>query len=436
MTQPAESLPAKLFAAISGQFGIFVLATIVQVILARSLGPSGKGLFALTTLAITTMVMLAHGSLSAANSHFTGRIADERHLLVGNSLFIGFVWGAIISGVYLLLILKFRLDFFPEISDRLWGMAITAIIPLLLLELFNGVIIGLNWIKRFNLTLLAREVLILGGIVYLVRLGKLSVETGIGIWVSAIVIVAVFQVGSAWMKVDRGISISPSLFGQMAFFSLKSHVANVFSFLKLRFDWFLVGYFLSSTDVGIYSVAVQMTSILWYVPTAISQILVPHISWRDDQAGNKLTPRLCRIGFTSGLTGAILLLLFGNLVIITVFGTAFRHAYPALVCLLPGAILFALGRILAGDLFGRGKPEFAMIISILTFVFNFGVNLLFIPRFGIIGAAIASSITHGITGLLFLYFFLRESHVSVADVFIMKREDWDLIFGKKNQIFK
>jgi O-antigen/teichoic acid export membrane protein len=423
VTEPSESLPVKLMSTFGAQIGLFVFGTAIQIVLARALGPAGKGLYSLTLLTAMTLVTIAHGSLSSANSHFAGRYPEDRPALVGNSFFLAVVWGAVVVAITYIVVFLIKPGFLPDLSRRFWLVALAAIFPLLLFEFSNGLVMGLDWMKRFSFVQVLKEAMVFVAAVVLWITGVLTVENALIVWLGSHVFVAVLQAGSAWWRVGWKLALSFKLLKRVASFIFQAHVANVFSFLKLRVDMFLIAYFLTMKEVGYYSIAMAMLAALWYLPAAISQVLIPHISKRDSQAGNQLTPRLARMGFAVSLIGGILMAILAYPLIKTLFGDAFMPAIPALLFLLPGGVIFTFAKMLAGDLIGRGLPKYAMIISVIAFATNVIVNLLLIPKFGIIGAAIASSITNTLTGLMFLAAFLRESHVSVWDTIIIKRSD-------------
>jgi len=396
---PQESLLSKLTSAFGSQIGLLLFGMTAQIVLARCLGPAGKGTFSLTLAVANTLTIIAHFSLSSANSHFAGRYPAERRAMVGNSIFIALLWGAIVTAVVVYAKSKVPERYLPGINERLWGMALVAIIPLLLFEFSNGLVLGLNWIKRLSFILPLKEALFLTGILWLASGRILSVEGAVAVWVSAAVIVALLQMLSAWWRVGWAITISPKLLSSMAFFSLQSHVANVFTFLRTRFDWFLIDHFLTQRDLGYYTIAGMLVFVLWYLPIAIAQVLIPHISSRDDAAGNELTPLLARLGFTVALIGGVLLAILGWPLILLLPGREFLPAYPAMLILLPGGIVMSLARVLAGDLIGRGLPKYSMVISTIAFLINAVVNLLFIPKFGILGAAVLILKRDDLTGL-------------------------------------
>ena len=429
---PEETLFTKLTSAFGSQVGVLLFGMSAQIVLARTLGPSGKGTFSLAMAVASTLAVLVHMSLSSANSHFAGRHHDHRRAMVGNSLLLAFLWGAIVTGVVIYLKNRIPAAYLPSLSDRLWGMVLVAIIPLLLFEFSNGLVLGLNWIRRFSLTLILKEALLLTGVGWLAYKGVLSVECAVAVWVLTCVAVAVLQASSAWFSVGLSITVRPKLLWRMARFSLQSHTANVFGFLRLRFDWFMIDYFLYQRELGYYTIACMLLYVLWYLPIAIAQVLIPHIEEgarkrggeEARERGNELTPVLARLGTSVALLGALFLGVLGYPIILLLPGEAFLPAYPVLLVMLPGGVMLGLARVLAGDLIGRGLHGYSMVIAISAFVINVAVNLIFIPQFGILGAAATASITHIFAGMMYIYFFTRESGVRIRELLIMRKEDF------------
>jgi O-antigen/teichoic acid export membrane protein len=94
------------------------------------------------------------------------------------------------------------------------------------------------------------------------------------------------------------------------------------------------------------------------------------------------------------LTGLVALALapVATLAVVLIIPT-FTPALPALYILLCGATAFGPTRVLAGYLAGLGRPGMASTVNLSALVANVALNLVAIPRFGIIGAALAMLVT-------------------------------------------
>jgi O-antigen/teichoic acid export membrane protein len=81
-------------------------------------------------------------------------------------------------------------------------------------------------------------------------------------------------------------------------------------------------------------------------------------------------------------------------------------------------------RILANDLYGRGKPELNIYISSASFALNIILNVLWIPRFGIIGASLATSISYTFAFLLITAVYSKVSGNRLWNIIIPRNSDF------------
>ncbi len=428
------SISKKLMASFSGQIGIFAFGFISQVIIAQGLGAEGKGLFSLVLLIISLIYQISHGSLSASNLHFTGRFSSHGPGILGNSLVIALVAGGSITWLTFNYADKLIMLIYPNVDIQLVRITVFALTALYLLEYSNSIVRGQNRLGRFSFTLAAREFVFSLIVLILFLTNSLSVKHALQSWLTIAILVSVYAFWSAWSGMKFNLKLDLELWKRMAKYSAKAHTANLSSFLRMRLDMFLLALYLDVKTVGYYSITYALIQFLTYLPKSVGQVLGPHIAWRKDSAGNTLSPILCRISlFISAVAGAGLIAI-GYPAIKLIFGEEFIPAYFPLIVTVPGAVVYTLAISLAGDLSGRGKPQYAMKISLLMLFVSLAANMSLIPTFGMIGAALASSITQAITGVLFFGAFLKESKVPMLSALIIRHEDFILIFGLLKKI--
>jgi len=172
---------------------------------------------------------------------------------------------------------------------------------------------------------------------------------------------------------------------------------------------FIVNYFLGPSDVGIYSISVGMSELLWYFPNAVGFVIFPKAASTKTEVMNHFTPRVFKI--TLGLTalGAILLIFLGKPLIGYVYSSSFLPSYAPMVTLLPGVVLLGGAKVLTNEIAGRGYPEYNSINSGLALILTIILDLILIPRYGVIGAAMASSISYSAIFFLSIGFYLFVS---------------------------
>jgi len=76
------------------------------------------------------------------------------------------------------------------------------------------------------------------------------------------------------------------------------------------------------------------------------------------------------------------------------FGAKFAASVKVVWWLLPGTVALAAGKVMSADLTARGMPQYSSMFAFVALVITVVLDLLLIPRFGIQGAAIASSVAY------------------------------------------
>jgi O-antigen/teichoic acid export membrane protein len=110
--------------------------------------------------------------------------------------------------------------------------------------------------------------------------------------------------------------------------------------------------------------------------------------------------------------------------IVLLYSDAYLESAVALRALLPGVVALSFSKILANDIAGRGNPGINSQQSTIAFVVNVIANLILIPRLGVVGAALATSLSYSLLTILKLFVYIRIAQVSWRDVLLLNREDW------------
>ncbi|QLH76870.1 oligosaccharide flippase family protein [Halosimplex rubrum] len=184
------------------------------------------------------------------------------------------------------------------------------------------------------------------------------------------------------------------------------------SYLYSWADIALLGYFLGPAVVAAYEIAWRISNFSVLLSRAVQETLLPQIS-SFDAAGrtDEITKRL-----STGLFLSLLLVLpivFGAFVVGSplleiVFGTEYGIALTPLLILLVGKIVEAVDGTYKNLLSGVDKPRLRAIAAITSGIANILMNALLIPRFGIAGAAIATTLAFSISTVIILNFVTSE----------------------------
>jgi O-antigen/teichoic acid export membrane protein len=90
-------------------------------------------------------------------------------------------------------------------------------------------------------------------------------------------------------------------------------------------------------------------------------------------------------------------------------GSIYLASVEVLRILLVAMVFAYLGHLVGFTLIAKGKQKIILFIGIISMIVNIGGNLLFIPKFGIVGAAWVTVATEAVAGLLMIGFLKSYS---------------------------
>ncbi|MGM0516899.1 MAG: lipopolysaccharide biosynthesis protein [Pseudomonadota bacterium] len=168
-----------------------------------------------------------------------------------------------------------------------------------------------------------------------------------------------------------------------------------FQQLNRHADVLLLGLLAATVDVGVYRVAAQGALLVSLGLTALNMVVAPFAARLHVDAERhklqKLVRRTAQAALAFAVPATLLFVVFGDWLLATLFGDEFRGAYWPLVVLAVGQLVNAwfgpTGMLLNMTGFERAVTRAVAVAAGMNVV----LNLLLIPPFGVIGAAIATS---------------------------------------------
>lgn len=160
-------------------------------------------------------------------------------------------------------------------------------------------------------------------------------------------------------------------------------------------DRVMLGYFHASQDLGVYSAAAVISQQAGVITYSFGYIFCPMISdlYNRREFGDleRLYKTVTRWIVSMNVAILVLLILFSRQ-IMGIFGSEFIAGWPVLVIL---ASVHLFGYVAGGALVGyvlrmAGKQDIELINAVALLVLNILLNLWLIPRYGILGAAMAT----------------------------------------------
>jgi O-antigen/teichoic acid export membrane protein len=207
---------------------------------------------------------------------------------------------------------------------------------------------------------------------------------------------------------------------------LRGMFGNLATFFNYRLDVFVVNYFLDTTQVGLYTVGVLVSEALWQIPQAAALALLPRTARTADIDSTKFTCVVLRqVILISSVTGLVLAVTCPFLVPL-VFGAKFAPSIPVIWWLLPGIVALSTSKVISADLAARGKPEYSMTFAFVALAVTVVLDFLLIPRMGIAGAALASSVAYTLNSALLLATLKYKFRLSWDELLVPSRNEFGL----------
>jgi len=178
-------------------------------------------------------------------------------------------------------------------------------------------------------------------------------------------------------------------------------------------DVILLGHYLTSKDIGIYMPALVIAQLLTFVSTSFEYIFLPVISELFAKESKKellsVFKSVSKWMLTIITPILLYILLFPKEIISLLYGTEYSKGYPALVILAFGVSIGAATSLAGNILVGGGYTKMNLVSEILAAVTNVSLNIILIPIYGIIGAAIGTAGSYFIRSLSFLTLTYRTT---------------------------
>lgn len=403
------------------------LGIIAGVIVARVFGPAQKGAYNLVLATAELLAMIVGLALPAGVTYVLARgLAAPRALLARlvPGVVVQIAVAALVLGIAVQTPLAGAL--LPPAPAWAWVAVLLLVGLNQLVALGRAVLVGQQRLPRANtIEVVERLVMLvlLLGMWWLVAAGTAPTAG----WLLGLQIAMVLLVAGLLLRELVPVLLEPgggSAGVRAALgFAIPAYGANLVQFLNYRLDVFFVASYRGTADVGIYTLAVSLAQMLWLFSAAAGQALLPHVAVHGGPGTATTAAVAARLALWASVAGACGLALVGWVAVPLLYGAAFVAAVGALYWLLPGVAFFAVANVLGSYIAGVGKPQLNMLVAAIGLVITVVGDLVLIPRLGIAGAAIASSVSYVATTIAIIVVFVRLSGVPLREVLLLQAAD-------------
>ena len=428
---PRRHLGAGAALSVLAQGGPLLGYGLLSIVLARTIGPTGNGRFALlATLVGITALVVSLGLTSGITHEVSRRRWSVRHAL-RTSYLAALVLGLVGALGALAFYAMTKDSVFEGIQVGLVLVALSSLIPLLAYQNAEAIMVARERYEGYTTVELshATTMIVLGaGLAIVYGLSGAVVGLPASALVAATIgAVLLVRQGRRDTTVDQGESLSRALR-----FGLLSWGANLLQQVNYRFDIVILGGFAAASDVGVYAVAVSITALAWVLPQALQIVLFPRTADLDEsalagevsgEASDTSLAKAMRHGVLLTVPAAVIVSVLLLVGVPLLWGSEFSQATWLGFVLLPGVLLLGVGKILGSAVIGRGHPRYALYGGAISMPVTIVLYFALIPAFDAWGAAAASSVSYAFSTLLGVVFFRRVTRIGMRRAFVPRAED-------------
>lgn len=395
-----------IVSVVGGTFGALLLGVLITPLLVRILGSESYGDYAFVISMFAILTTFARAGISAGLRKY---IAEDRPDPGWRDHVFAFYARA---GIALAVVVAAIIVLFALVGpvDRLFGDGFWLYFLLLaamvaadqLFYISRYTLMGLH-LERLSEPLAVLKKFVLG--VVGLSLAYIGYDVA-GVLAGTAIASLVGAVVASWLlrtHVDLTAVLRPvpSDFSRLDLitFNVNNTVFILLTISLYNVDLLLLQPIAGSHETGLYKAALVVAEFLWLVPNAIQMVFIHSTSelWSNDAIGEitDMVSRATRYTLVFTLLLAIGIASVGAEFVQLYFGAGFADAVTPLLLLLPGVIGFAVARPIFAVGQGKGELRSLILATGAAATINLVLNVVLIPRYGMNGAAVATSVGYG-----------------------------------------
>jgi O-antigen/teichoic acid export membrane protein len=297
--------------------------------------------------------------------------------------------------------------FFSEMATALVAVAGARVFTYLVFSTGRACLQGVGDLPGSNWVIVGEDFFFLPALVACWAAGL----GGLALMVAALLLGDVANGVLAWGMLARRRFFSsvawptPALARRIYVFGVRGQLGNLLLLLNLRLDFVILGALAGAAPLGAYALASRFAELLRLLPVSVFWVFYPRYARAPRTvAASQARAMIPRLGALT-VAAAIPLAPAAAVFFPWIFGPAFQAAILPAQILLVGLVAEGIGGIVTPYLYGEGRPGLNSLAMGAGVVVTVLLDVLLIPRFQAVGAAVASSSAYITTTVVLLLVF-------------------------------
>ncbi len=382
---------------------IQLIQAVIGVLLARILGPEDRGELAAVILWPTLLTTVGSLGLAQSATYHAAR-APRLGILVGSTLAVAAVDAVLLIGIGWA-ILPLALGGHEDSVVRDAQLFLTAFVPLNLaavsmMSILNGSH-RFAWFQALRVILIGTTVL---GIVFLAVTGSMTIGSAAAAYIGGYLVTAALALAVVLRSVGREIGFSGETVRGLLGFGWRSQLSTSMWTFNERADQLVISVFFSPVSLGLYVVAVTLTSLTTLVGFSFALVALPMIARLESLAERQRMARLIVAATWLCATAVSIPIFIAEPALIRLlFGEDFADAAGVGRVLLVAGIVFALNRVLEAVLQAVGRPLESSLGEGLALAMTAAGLAVLLPTMGIMGAGVTSLLAYSASSAFMVF---------------------------------
>ena len=410
---------------------VFIIALATSVITSRVLGPAQKGSLSIIFLVVSTAQLFVLFGLGSSNVYYGAKNRAELPILTGNSIVAACTLGllSIVFVETLTLVSSFQNYFINNNVSLFWVRLVIVVVPFaLLIAYLQEITRASGDIFTYNIIALVNILIQFISVACFVWYAEWELQGAVLARIVSYGIVALIVLAVVLRIIRNKPQFDQNLLRRNFKYGIRLYPGNLAQFLNYRLDLFIVAYFLTPAEIGYYAIATMLAERLWEIPGSIRTVLLYRVAATNDKSSAAIvTARASRVVLVFVGIICLVLAIFSYPLTLFLFGREYIAVAPALIALMPGVWILSCGKLLAIHLAAVGQPEISTYAAVLSLIATIVLDILLVPSMGIVGAAIASTISYIFATVILVVAFIYRTNISLADIIFVQTSDITIV---------
>lgn len=291
-----------------------------------------------------------------------------------------------------------------------------------------------NSVKR-NILMLFVHILQLGFVGILMLVTKASLFWGVVNLIFLDLVLSVIYTAKLGVRINFK-EVDIRFIGRIFGMGFVPMITILSSSLNYRVDILMMRAFPNVTlaQIGVYSIGVMLAEKVLLIPDALKSILLSKLA--KGKTAEEVA-RVMRMCFPTCFIMFAGIAILGQPFIDFIYGAQYADAYMVTVIIMFGICAMMFHKMVEIYNIVNHRQSFTLMVLITSTILNVALNLYLIPRYAIIGAAVATVASDVYCAAVCLTDFSKRTKIKIRDMIFIKREDIKAIktlFGKKSRL--